>query len=107
MPPSAATPISLLPNMLQFQQYLKNPVIAAAATIISVATLHYAFIMIYAYLCIPPGFFGAFWNIVSLGSPFCYAVNTIQYKLSENYLVIWTGTVMALLGWFVGKIKST
>tara|TARA_B100000902_G_scaffold14623_1_gene17667 strand:- start:165 stop:497 length:333 start_codon:yes stop_codon:yes gene_type:complete len=110
MPPSAATPLYLLSNMTQIQNYLKNPVIAAIATIISVATLHYAFVMLYTYLCVPSGIFGAFWNIISLGSPFCYALNTIQFRLSENYITIWTGVVMALVGWFVGKIginKST
>lgn len=110
MPPSAATPLSLLPNMLKIQEYLKNPVIAATTTIVGVATLHYSFVMLYSYLCIPSGIFGAFWNIVSLGSPFCYALNTIQFRLSENYITIWTGVVMAIVGWFVGKIgvkKST
>lgn len=109
MPTSAATPLSLLPNMPQMQNYFKNPVIAAIATIISVATLHYTFIMLYTYLCVPSGFFGAFWNIISLGSPFCYALNTIQFRLSENYITIWTGVVMALLGWFIGKfgVNST
>ena len=33
MPPSAATPLSLLSDMSQIQHYLKNPVIAAIATI--------------------------------------------------------------------------
>ena len=107
MPPSAATPLSLLPNMSQISQYLKNPIAAAAATIIGVAALQYAFAIFYSYLCIPSGIFGAFWNILSLGSPFCYAVNTIQYKLSEHYVVIWAGAAMAVLGWFAGKIKST
>ena len=107
MPPSVATPLSLLPKMLKIQEYFKNPAGAAVVTIIGVATLQYACSMLYSYACIPSGFFGAFWNILSLGSPFCYAVNTIQYKLSEHYVVIWTGAVMAVLGWFAGKIKST
>ena len=106
MPPSAATPLNLIPQMSQISQYFKNPVIITITTIVAVAILHYIFAMLYAYLCIPFGILGAFWNILYLGSPFCYAINTIQYRLSENYVLIWTSAVMAIIGWFVGKFGA-
>lgn len=93
--------------MQSLSYYLKNPAFATIATITGVAILHYTFAVLYSYLCIPSGFFGAVWNIVSLGSPFCYAINTIQYKLAENYVLIWTSAVMTMVGWFAAKIKST
>ena len=105
MPTSASTFINLLPQMSDISTYFKNPIVVSIATIISVASLHYFVAILYYTICIPRGLFGVCWNIISLGSPFCHAINTIQYKLSENYLIIWSGVVMSLVAWFASKIK--
>ncbi len=85
---------------------LSSPIFASIASIISVAVLHYIFVNLYYLLCVPYGFTAIILNIVSLGSPFCFAINTIQYKLAENYVLIWTGAVMATVAWFASKLKS-
>ena len=88
-----------------FTELLSNPIFASIVSIIGVAVVHYIFINLYYLICVPSGFTAIIWNIVSLGSPFCYAINTIQYKLAENYVIIWTGAVMAVVGWFASKVK--
>ena len=90
---------------MNFSDLLSNPIFASLASIILVAVVHYIFVNLYYLLCVPSGFTAIIWNIVSLGSPFCYAINTIQYKLAENYVIIWTGAVMAALAWFASKVK--
>ena len=85
----------------------ENTFAIAALSIIGVATSHYILILLYTYLCIPVGIFAPLWNILRLGSPFCYALNTLQYQLSSNYALIWAGVVGSIITYGLTKLKIT
>lgn len=103
--PSASSPLTYLSTMRVPQ--LTSPIAISAATIIGVALAHYILITLYTYLCIPVGIFAPLWNILRLGSPFCYALNTLQYQLSSNYALIWAGVVGSIVTYGLTKLKIT
>ena len=101
--PSASSPFTYLSTMKVPQ--LTSPIAISAVTIIGVAFAHYILITLYTYLCIPVGLFAPLWNVLRLGSPFCYALNTLQYQLSSNYAIIWAGIVGSIITYGVTKLK--
>lgn len=103
--PSASSPLTYLSTMRVPQ--LTSPIAISAVTIIGVALSHYILITLYTYLCIPVGIFAPLWNILRLGSPFCYALNTLQYQLSSNYALIWAGVVGSIVTYGLTKLKIT
>jgi len=98
---SASSPFTYLSKMKRPQ----SPAAIAALTIIGVATSHYILMLLYTYLCIPVGLFAPLWNIMRLGSPFCYALNTLQYELSRNYALIWAGIIGSILTYGFTKLE--
>jgi hypothetical protein len=101
--PSASSPLTYLSTMRVPQ--LTSPIAISAATIIGVALAHYILITLYTYLCIPVGLFAPLWHIMRTGSPFCYALNTLQYELSRNYALIWAGVAGSIVTYFITKLK--
>lgn len=50
--------------------------------------------------CSKPGFWGFIENVLSLGSPLCHFVNSIQYNLSQYYVQLWLNAGIGIVGIF-------
>jgi hypothetical protein len=49
---------------------------------------------------------GIFTSAISLGSPFCHFVNTIQYEITKNYILLWSTAATATITWIIAKLKN-
>ena len=77
-------------NMVSIYDYLK-PCLVFITTILFISTIQWLLIQVYIGYCCIPSLEGIFTNILSLGSPLCHFINTVQYRLSENYIALWIG----------------
>jgi hypothetical protein len=77
--------------------FLNNPIILFIYSILTISTLQWCCIRFLASYCAMPGIMGAFLNMMSLGSPICLFINTMQYTMSTHYLTLWATAATAIL----------
>lgn len=69
-------------------------------TIIIVNIIQWLCIQFLYNYCSKPGFWGFIENLLSLGSPMCHFVNSIQYNLSQYYVQLWLNAGIGIVGIF-------
>ena len=83
-------------NLTKTYDYLK-PCLVFISTILLISSIQWILVQLYVSYCCHYSFEGFMINIVSLGSPICHFINTVQYRLSENYIALWIGTGTILI----------
>jgi len=83
-------------NLTKTYDYMK-PCLVFIGTIIFISTLQWSLIQLYTSYCCHYSLEGFMINILSLGSPVCHFINTVQYRLSENYIALWIGAGTILI----------
>ena len=73
-----------------------KPLIKVLFTVFIISFMHWGLIRIMSEYCTPPGFWGPFVNIITLGSPICQAINHLQLNIS-NYYVIVLGSILTII----------
>lgn len=83
-----------------FYPIYKNPVAIFIATITMISFIQWCSIRFLAYYCAVEGFLGFLYNFMSLGSPICMFVNTLQYHISTYYVTVWTSAAISILTYY-------
>lgn len=89
-------------KMKQFVQ----PTIAWLASMVSMATIQWLCIQFLARYCAVWSILGPIYNIVSLGSPICHAVNTFQLEISSHFMSMWSIVVPIIVSIIVKNNKN-
>lgn len=96
-------------SLIFISHYLKkfifSPIGCFMAVILTTVWSHWALVNIYVYFCAPPTIWGAVQTLLSLGSPTCHFINSVQLELSKHYITIWASAAIALIAWITSKIK--
>ena len=71
--------------------------------IFCISLIHWSVFLIYNQYCFSYNYFGFITNIINMGSPFCHTLNTIQFKLSDNFNVI----CLAFSSYLISKLIAT
>ena len=87
---------SLTYKLLKFI-FIENPIILFIYSVLGISTIQWGALRFLTTYCAQPGIIGLFVNIMSLGSPICMFVNTIQYTLSTYYITLWTTVATTIL----------
>ena len=77
--------------------FVENPIILFIYSILTISTLQWVSIRFIASYCAMPGVIGLLFNMMSLGSPICLFVNTLQYTMSTHYLTLWATAATSIL----------
>lgn len=77
--------------------FVENPIILFIYSILTISTLQWVSIRFIASYCAMPGVIGLIFNMMSLGSPICLFVNTLQYTMSTHYLTLWATAATSIL----------
>ena len=77
--------------------FIQNPIILFIYSILTISTLQWFSIRFMASYCAMPGVIGLLFNMMSLGSPICLFVNTLQYTMSTHYLTLWATAATSIL----------
>ena len=67
---------------------------------------HWFLVQLYSTYCVQRGVFGLLKTFITLGSPMCQFVNTVQYELGKHYIAIWIGAGTACVTWLLGNFKN-
>jgi len=65
--------------------------------------IHWILVNLYITQCAPSGIHGILQTFISLGSPLCQFINTVQYELARHYITIWATGATAILSWIIAK----
>ena len=76
----------------------------AFVTCTSVA--HMLTVNLYVSMCAPLTWMGPFYTMVSMGSPVCHFLNTVQTQLTQHYITLWSGAAVGLVTWLATTTKS-
>ena len=77
--------------------FLKNPIILFIYSIIAISTFQWCALRFLTTYCAQPGIAGIIMNLMSLGSPICIFINTLQYTLSTHYITLWATAATSIL----------
>lgn len=80
--------MKLLNLIKKYQQTIPFNIISY---LVSYIIIHWLLIRIYVNYCSINSFYGLIYNMITLGSPLCQTINYIQYTMSQQYIIIWTG----------------
>ncbi len=90
-----------------FVEYLQIPMVSAAGfwmgSVLILSTVQWICIQFIATHCAPWTFFGPFFNVFSLGSPVCHAVNKFQLDISNQFISTWSLAVPVAVAVLVNK----
>jgi hypothetical protein len=84
---------------------VKKPLGIMMASWLMMLIIQWALINLYTYLCVPLTWWGIFTSAISLGSPLCHFVNTIQYEITKNYILLWSTAATATITWIIAKLN--
>ena len=82
----------------------KHPIFIFITIITLTVFSHWTLVQLYSTFCAPWGIFGPFKLFITLGSPTCHFINTIQLNLAKHYLTIWVSAATATVAWIASKI---
>lgn len=82
---------------------VNNPVSMFVITISIISSIQWFSIKFLATNCSKDGFMGFLYNFMSLGSPICMFINSIQYHISTYYITIWASAAASILTYFLGS----
>ena len=100
---------NMLFNLCTFTKLIRSPVLYPiyhfTLVVLLSAFLHWILIYIYITMCVPTTFKGLLLTTISLGSPFCTFINTVQYELSRNYILIWASAATATFTYAIAQLQ--
>ena len=82
-----------------------KPFLVFISTIILISSIQWSLIQLYTSYCCHYSFEGFLNNVFNLGGPVCHFINTVQYKLSENYISLWIGAGTLLISYLSKLFK--
>jgi hypothetical protein len=93
---------------------LIHPIVKKFATVVLQFTgivfvtgfIHWILVNLYIIHCAPAGIRGILQTFISLGSPLCQFINTVQYELARHYITIWAAGATAILAWIIAKTTN-
>lgn len=101
---------TILNKMETILNKMKNafskPAAVFFASWLTLLIVQWGLINIYTYICVPLAWWGVFTSAVSLGSPLCHFINTIQYEITKNYIILWSTAATVTITWIIAKLKS-
>ena len=68
--------------------------------------IHWFLVNLYINYCAPSGIRGILQTFISLGSPLCQFINTVQYELARHYITICAAGATAILAWIIAKTTN-
>lgn len=83
---------------------IKTPIGLFATIVFATVFTHWAFVQLYVTFCAPWGIWGPFKLFITLGSPMCHFINTIQVELAKHYITIWLSAGASCIAWIASKV---
>lgn len=90
----------------RLKDMVTKPIVIMMTSWFMLLSIQWGLIYIYTYLCVPLRWWGIFTSAISLGSPLCHFVNTIQYEITKNYILLWSTAATATITWIIAKLKN-
>ena len=90
----------------RMKDMITKPLAIMMASWLMLLLIQWVLINLYTYLCVPLTWWGIFTSAISLGSPLCHFVNTIQYEITKNYILLWSTAATATITWIISKLKT-
>ena len=87
--------------MYQTSKTLAYTSLKFSGVVFATCLVHWTLVNLYTHYCAPPGVYGVFYTLISLGSPFCQFINILQVEVAKHYITIWTVAGASLLTWFI------
>lgn len=84
-----------------------KPFLIFAITAFLLSTLQWICIHFLNYFCYDFSFLGIIKNMFTIGSPICNAINNIQLKLVDNYIILWVSSITLFTSFITNLVQYT
>lgn len=68
--------------------------------------IQWCLINLYIAICIDTSLWGIIVNAASMGSPLCHFINTVQYEITKNYIVLCGTGAAVVTTWIMVKLQN-
>ena len=94
------------PVVNKMKSIVSKPITIMLVSWFTLLIVQWGLVNIYTHICVPLTWWGIFTSAVSLGSPLCHFINTIQYEITKNYIMLWGTAATITITWIIAKFKS-
>lgn len=67
--------------------------------------IQWCIIKLYITICMDTSLWGIITNAASMGSPLCHFINTVQYEITKNYIMLCGAGATVTTTWIMAKLK--